>query len=67
MAKPRTKVFAIRGIRSEEESGVKKAFKKKFEVYYNGDDNFKTLSICDPKTHTMFTIPFDHIYKEITK
>ena len=63
----KTKVWTVRGVRSEEESGIKKAYKKRFEVYYNGDDNFKTLSICDIKTHTMFTIPFDKIYKEITK
>lgn len=63
----KTKVWTIRGIHSREESGIKRAYKQRFEVYYNGDDNFKTLSICDIKSHVMFTIPFDHIYKEITK
>ncbi len=63
----KTKVWTIRGIHSREESGKKYADKRKFEVYFNGDDNFKTLSICDIKSHVMFTIPFDKIFKEVAK
>ena len=38
-----------------------------FEVHYISDELGKTLSICDLETGEMLSIPFDELYKNITK
>lgn len=40
---------------------------KAFTVRYTSDAIGKSLSIADEKSGVMFQIPFDGIYKEITK
>lgn len=41
--------------------------KQSFEVHYTSDEFGKTLSICDLETGEMISIPFDELYKIITK
>lgn len=41
--------------------------KTTFQVNYTADKIGKTLSIADKETGIQFSIPFDAIYKEITK
>lgn len=65
--KNKTKVWTVRGLQGTEEGGRKNIVKRKFEIYYTADGDFKTLSICDIRSNKMFTIPFDKIYEEITK
>ena len=59
-------LWIIEGFRNEHITN--KLFNKtKFQVDYTADKIGKTLSIADTKTGIQFSIPFDVIYKEITK
>lgn len=59
-------IWTIEGFRNEHNQNM--LFQKaKFQVNYTSDTFGKTLSIADIKTGVQFSIPFDAIYKEITK
>ena len=68
MKKHNYKEWDVHGIVTSFQQGIIPRFmNKRFVVRYTDDEVGKSLSIADERSGVMFQIPFDAIYKDITK